>query len=178
MDQANTAPVSLTAHAMSAGLFVRGLANLKTLLTKGEAYAAASGDGDAALIEAQLASDMNTLGVQVHWATEGARLAVARLLGIAAPVPSADAAESFAELKRRIDATIAYLNAVSPRELEAGLSRTIEIQHRGVSKHFTGGQFLLEFAIPSFFFHVTTAYGILRHQGVALTKGDFLGGGA
>jgi hypothetical protein len=160
---------------VSAGLFVRGLANLKTMLTKAEAHAAASGSGDAALIDAQLAADMNSLGVQVHWATEGAKLAIARLLGLAAAVPSENDAKSFADLKQRIDTAITYLSALAPHDLEAGLERVIEMQHRGASKQFSGSQFLLEFAIPSFFFHMTTAYGILRHKGVELTKGDFLG---
>ena len=146
------------------------------MLTKAEAHAAASGSGDSALIAAQLAADMNNLGVQVHWATEGANLAMARLLGVAPPVPSANDAKSLADLKQRIDTTITHLSALSPRDLEAGLERVIEIQHRGASKQWSGGEFLVEFAIPSFFFHVTTAYGILRHKGVELTKGDFLGG--
>ena len=175
MSQANGALSSLTAHDLSVGLFVRGLTNLKGILNKAEAHAGAG--GEAALIGAQLASDMNHLGVQVHWAAEGARISVARLLGVAAPAPSASDAKTFTELKQRIDATIAYLGAVAPRDLEAGLDRPIEISHRGASKQFTGRQFLLEFAIPNFFFHLTTAYCILRHAGVELTKGDFMGGG-
>ena len=177
MSQANGAPSSLTAHELSAGLFVRGLANLKGILNKAEAHAAADAGGEAALIGAQLASDMNHLGIQVHWAAEGAKLAVDRLLGIAAPPTPASDAKSFAELEQRIDAAITYLGAVAPRELQAGLDRQIEVQHRGGSKRFTGRQFLLEFAIPNFYFHLTTAYCILRHAGVELTKGDFLGGG-
>jgi hypothetical protein len=167
----------LSAYDLSAGLFVRGLANLKRMLTKAEAHVAASGSGDAALIDAQLAADMNNLGVQVHWATEGAKLAIARLLGVAAAVPSENDAKSLADLKQRIDTTITYLSALAPRDLEAGLERVIEMQHRGTSKQFSGSQFLVEFAIPNFYFHMTTAYGILRHKGVELTKGDFLGGG-
>jgi hypothetical protein len=98
------------------------------------------------------------------------------LLGVAAPPASASDVGSFAELKQRIDAAIAHLGAVEPRDLQAGLARRIELQHRGGSKQFTGHQFLLEFAIPNFYFHLTTAYCILRHAGVELTKGDFLGG--
>ena len=176
MNQANHAASSLRAFDLSAGLFVRGLANLKGMLTKAEAHAAATGRGDAALIDAQLAADMNNLGVQVHWATEGAKLAIARLLGVAAPAPSANDARSLADLKQRVDATITYLSALEPLELEAGLDRVIEMQHRGASKRYRGGEFLVEFAIPNFFFHMTTAYGILRHEGVELTKADFMGG--
>jgi hypothetical protein len=180
--------MSLNAYDLSAGLFVRGLTNLKSLLTKAEAHAAASGSGEAALLDAQLAAEgrvrgvasdprdlhMYTLAVQVHWAAEGAKLAIARLLG-APPVPAANDEKSFADLHQRLDATIAYLREIAPSDLEAGLDRAIVIEHRRGSMSFSGGQFLLEFAIPHFLYHVTSAYGILRNQGVQLTMGDFLG---
>lgn len=167
----------LSAYDLSAGLFVRGLGNLQGMLKKAETHAADSGREDAALIASQLAVDMNDLGVQVHWATEGAKLATARLLGTAAaPAPAVDDGKRFAVLIQRIEATIAQLSVVSPEVLEAGLGRVIEIQHRGASKRYSGAQFLVEFAIPNFYFHVTTAYAILRHNGVPLTKGDFMGG--
>jgi uncharacterized protein len=181
--------MSLNVYDLSAGLFVRGLTNLKTQLTKAEAHAAANGSGEAALLDAQLAAEgrvrdvasdaptdlhMYTLAAQVHWAAEGAKLAIARLLGAPA-VPAANDAKSFADLHQRLDATIAYLQEIAPSDLEAGLDRAIVIEHRRGSIRFSGEQFLLEFAIPHFFYHVTTAYGILRNQGVQLTMGDFLG---
>jgi hypothetical protein len=159
---------------LSVGMFVRGLGNLKTMLDKAEAHASANGMDPRALLGAQLAGDMNDLAFQVHWASEGAKLAVQRLLGSASP-PAAGDAQSFAELKLRIDATIAELGTVDAGALEAGLARTIELPHRGGSKTFTGERFLTEFAIPNFFFHFTTVYAILRHAGVPLQKGDFLG---
>ncbi|MHA7628990.1 DUF1993 family protein [Corallococcus sp. M7] len=181
--------MSLNAYEPSAGLFVRGLTNLKTQLTKAEAHAAASGIGEAALLDARLAAEglmrgvasdvpadlhMYTLAAQVHWAAEGARLAMAQLLG-APREPAANDAKSFADLYQRLDATIAYLREISPSDLEAGLEREIVIEHRRGSMHSSGRQFLIAFAIPHFFYHVTTAYGILRNQGVRLTMGDFLG---
>jgi hypothetical protein len=181
--------MSLNAYDLSAGLFVRGLTNLKTLLRKAEDHAAASGSGEAALLEAQIAAEgrvhgvatdaltdlhMYTLAAQVHWAAEGAKLAIAQLLG-ASPVPAANDAKSFADLHQRLDATIAYLREIAPSDLEAGLDRAIVIEHRRGSMRSSGGQFLVAFAIPHFFYHVTTAYGILRNQGVQLTMGDFLG---
>jgi uncharacterized protein len=75
----------------------------------------------------------------------------------------------------RLDAALAYLGAIDARDLEGSLDRTIVIEHRGGAMKFTGSAFLLEFAIPSFFFHLTTAYALLRHEGVDVTKGDFLG---
>jgi hypothetical protein len=101
-------------------------------------------------------------------------LAIAQLLG-APSVPAANDAKSFADLHQRLDATIAYLRKIAPSDLEAGLDRTIVIEHPRGSTHSNGSQFLLAFAIPHFFYHVTTAYGILRNQGVQLTMSDFLG---
>ncbi|HEX4340724.1 MAG TPA: DUF1993 domain-containing protein [Polyangiaceae bacterium] len=164
----------MKAFDVSAGMFVRGLGNLKTMLDKAEAHATATGIEPRALLGAQLAGDMNDLASQVHWASEGAKLAVHRLLG-SSFAPAAAAAQSFADLHERIDAALAALRAVDPDALEAGLARTIELPHRGATKTFTGERFLTEFAIPNFFFHFTTAYAILRHNGVPLQKGDFLG---
>src|SRR5206468_6283521 len=95
----------LNAHDVSVGLFVRGLVNLKSMLSKAEAHAAISGMDPLELIDAQLAPDMFKLGVQVHWAAEGAKLAVARLLGVAA-VPATGEARSFAALFQRIEVTL------------------------------------------------------------------------
>ncbi|WP_224367395.1 DUF1993 domain-containing protein [Hyalangium versicolor] len=179
--------MSLNAYELSAGLFARGLTNLKTQLTKAEEHAAASGCGETALLDAQLATEgrgvasaapadlhMYTLAAQVHWAAEGARLAILRLLG-ASQVPAANDAKSFADLHQRLDATIAYLREIAPSDLEAGLDRAIVIEHRRGSMSSNGRQFLIAFAIPHFFYHVTAAYSILRNQGVRLTMGDFLG---
>src|SRR6478735_2903805 len=178
-----------TAYDLSAGLFARGLSNLKMQLTKAEVYSATSGSSEAVLLDARLAAEermsepmrhapndlhMYTLAAQVHWAAEGAKLAIARFLGEPA-VPVSNQAKSFKDLHQRLDATIAYLREIVPSELEAGLDREIAIQHRGGSTRSSGSQFLVAFAIPHFFYHVTSAYGILRNQGVQLTMGDFLG---
>lgn len=158
----------------SVAVFVRGLANLKALLTKGEAHAAATNLDPLELLHTELAPGMYDLLTQAHWAAEGARIAVARLTGASA-TPTTDVSKSFADLHRRIDAVVVSLGTARREDLERGLERTIEIEHRGGSLKFVGEKFLLEFAIPSFFFHLTTAYCILRHRGVQLTKGDFLG---
>jgi hypothetical protein len=179
------------AHDVSVGVFVRGLTNLKAQLTKAEDHAVATGSGEATLLDAQLAAnggvrvpgvpgnasnDLHTytLAAHVHWSAEGARLAIAHLLG--APFgPATTDAKSFAELHQRVDATITHLQDVARSDLEAGLDRTVAIEHRHGSVRSTGAQFLLAFAIPHFFYHVTTAYGIMRNEGVQLTMGDFLG---
>ncbi len=177
------------AYELSAGLFVRGLTNLKSQSRKAEDHAAVTGSGEAALLGAQLAAAGRVRGIandaptdlhlytfadQVHWAAEGARLAIARLLGGSA-VPTSNSAESFADLHQRLDATIAHLEAIAPGDLEAGLDRAIVVEHRGGSTRASGVQFLVAFAIPHFFYHVTMAFAILRSHGVQLTMGDFLG---
>ena len=164
----------IKAFDCSVGIFVRGLTQLKGMLAKGEAHASSHGIEPDSLLTARLADDMYPLAAQAHWATEGAKLIVHRLLGVA-PAPLAEEAKSFVELYERIDAAIAYLGAVDPEALEAGLERTIMLPYRGEPKSFRGDQFVTEFAIPNFFFHFTTAYGILRHHGVPLQKGDFMG---
>jgi hypothetical protein len=177
--------MSLNVYDQSVGLFVRGLSNLQGMITKAEAHAA---DGEAALLNAQLSPEGHfgsasasphdlhryTLAAQVHWAAEGAKLAIARLLGAPA-VPATNEAKTFAELRQHLDATMAHLRQVGPSDLEAGLAQTIVIEHRRGSMTFNGGQFLLEFALPHFYYHLAAAYGILRNQGVELTMGDFLG---
>ena len=164
----------LDAYDASVAVFVRGLRNLKTSLKKGEDHAAARATDPVDLLRARLAEGMYDLATQTHWAAEGAKLALARLVDIAA-TPLAVEPKTFAELYERIDATVASLEANHREDLETGLSRTIEIKHRGGSVSFTGSEFLTQFAIPNFFFHTTTAYGILRHHGVAVTKADFTG---
>lgn len=183
--------MTLNVYDTSAGLFIHGLTNLKTLLQKGEAQLAANGYAEAALLHAQLSAhgresgvvghpnDVHTytLAAQVHWATEGARLAVARLLGAPA-LPEASDERSFADLHQRLDAVIAYLRGIAPHDLEAGSDRVIVLELPRGSLRFHGSQFLVEYAIPHFFYHVTAAYSILRNQGVQLTMGDFLGNSA
>jgi hypothetical protein len=181
--------MSLNAYDVSAGLFIRGLTNLKSQLTKAEDHAAASGIDETALLNTPLAAEGRIddvtsaapadlhrypLAAQVHWAAEGARLAIARLLGVP-DVPAANEARSFSDLHRRLDATIAHLRDIAPGDLEAGLDRLIVVEHRRGTMRASGRQFLLAYAIPHFFYHVTSAYGILRNQGVPLTMGDFLG---
>jgi hypothetical protein len=166
----------LNVHEASVGVFVRGLTNLKVLLTKGEAHATAAGFTPRELLGAELAPGMYGLAEQVHWAAQGAQMAVDRLIGATvAPPVAAEPAKSFEELQGLVDAVLAYLGTVDGAAVEVGLARTIEIAHRGSSTRYTGTQFLQQFAVPSFFFHSTIAYAILRHKGVPLTKGDFLG---
>jgi hypothetical protein len=157
----------LQAFDVSAAVFVRGLTNLKTLLTKGEAH--------GTKITACLVEGMQDLAAQVHWASEGSKLALDRVLGVSHAPAAAPSATTFADLHTSIDGAIAYLEAIDRAALEAGLDRAIELPIRGRMKPFRGDRFLTEFALPNFFFHLTLAYAILRKEGVPLEKIDFMG---
>jgi uncharacterized protein len=157
----------LQAFDVSAAVFVRGLTNLKTVLTKGEAH--------GTKVTASLAPGMQDLAAQVHWASEGSKLALDRVLGVSQAPAAAASATTFADLHVSIDSAIAYLEAIDPAALEAGLNRAIELPVRGRTKTFRGDRFLIEFALPNFFFHLTIAYAILRGVGVPLEKVDFMG---
>ena len=176
-------------YDISAGLFVRGLTNLKAQLIKAENHAEANGISAAELLSASLATESRaltaapsspfdlhayTLAAHVHWAAEGARLAMGRLLGTSLS-PDATVETSFRDLHRRLDATIDHLRSTAPDDIEPGFARTIVVEARGGSTSADGSRFLAGYAIPHFLYHVTTAYSILRRQGVQLTMGDFLG---
>lgn len=157
----------LQAFDVSVAVFVRGLTNLRTLLTKGEAH--------GTKVTASLVEGMQDLAAQVHWASEGSKLALDRVLGVSQAPAAAVGATTFAELHASIDRAITHLEAVDPAALEAALDRAIELPWRGRMKSFRGDRFLIEFALPNFFFHLTIAYAILRNEGVPLEKVDFMG---
>ena len=166
----------ITADA-SITLFLRALTSLQKILSKAEAQAAERNISVPELLDARLgpaAPDMLTLASQVHWVAEGAKRTIERLLG-APSVTTNDDAKTFAELHERIDAALAYVQASSPSDVEAGLSRTIEIEHPRGNMTFTGDRFLSELSIPHLYFHLTCAYAILRTRGIELRMGDLLG---
>ena len=160
----------MQAFDVSVGVFVRGLVQLKEVLRKGEAHGAA--------LTCALADGMQDLAAQVHWASEGSRLALERVLGRSqgAPGPaSCPSATRYDELHASIDSVVAYLQSLDPTDIEASLERSVELPVRGGPKTYRGDRFLLEFALPNFFFHLTIAYAILRKEGVQLEKSDFMG---
>lgn len=159
--------MALTMYHASAPVFVRALKVLKALLEKGEA----SGIGD--LAEARLAPDMLTLVGQVQRASDSSKLAVARLTGLDAPSMPDDEV-TIDDLKARIDKTIAWIETVPASAFDGAEEREVKFQAGPYPLEFTGMSYLLGFAIPNFFFHVTTAYGILRAKGVQIGKLDYL----
>ncbi len=161
--------MSLSMYQASIPLLVRGLENLSAVLEKGAAHPDA-----AALVEARLAPDMFTLAGQVQRASDTAKGCAARLAGIDNP-SFADTETTFAELQERIARTIAFVQAVKPGQIDGTEDKTISFKAGANMMNFTGASYLLIFVMPNFFFHVTAAYAILRHKGVAVGKMDYLG---
>lgn len=152
----------------------RTLSNLATILKKGEVHADAKKIEHAILLNARLFPDMYPLTRQVQIATDMSKGAAARLAGV--DVPKYDDNETtFAELQARIAKTIAFIQSVQPAQLEGSESREVTITVRQTDLKFTGQDYLLKWVNPNVYFHVTTAYNILRHNGVELGKMDFLG---
>lgn len=173
-DKTKDKTMSLSMYELTVPVFVRGLENLSTVLKKGEAFAKANGISEADFVTARLAEDMFPLTRQVQIASDAAKGAGARLSG--AEVPSfADTETTFAELQERIAKTIGFLKSVDAQGFEGSEAKSVELKVGPNQYKFMGKDFLLGFAYPNFYFHITTAYGILRHKGVDLGKMDYLG---
>lgn len=166
--------MTMTMSELSVPVLVRGLTVLGALLDKGEAHAAAAGVAPEALLSARLAPDMLPLSAQVQSACDTAKLAIQRLGGVTGPVFANDET-TFAQLRQRIAATIAYMESVDTAAIDASFGREIQLNWTATGPVFTAQGYLLSFTLPNFFFHVTTAYDILRHQGVSIGKSDYLG---
>ena len=158
----------------SVPVLTRGLTILSTLLEKGEKHAAENGTDEAALVGARLAPDMLPLAGQVQRASDTAKFAAARLTGTEAPsLP--DDETTIDQLRQRCAKTIAYLERVERSGFEDSEQRLVTFGGGANKWTLPGDRYLLTFALPNFFFHVTTAYDILRHRGVPVGKRDFLG---
>jgi hypothetical protein len=155
--------------------FGKMLSNLSTILNKAAAYADAKKIDVSVLLNARLAPDQFHLIRQVQIACDTAKLGVARLTGKVDSAPvHPDTETTLAELQERIKAVQEYLAGVSPEDFSGVEARTVS-QPRWEGKYLTGVEFAIQHAIPNIYFHVTTAYSILRHNGVDLGKKDFLG---
>lgn len=150
------------------------LNNLIGILKKGAAYAEAKNVDPAVLIGFCLYPDMFPLSKQVQIASDIARRGAARLAGVEAPAME-DNETTFPELITRLQETIAFLKTLTPEQIDGTEGKTIELPIRGQTLTFDGQTFLLYFVLPNIYFHVTTAYDILRHCGVEVGKLDFLG---
>lgn len=160
-------------YQASVPVFVRGLTTMSHLLRKGEAHANETGADPASFVEARLWPDMLTLAGQVQRASDTSKMAMERITGTPAPKME-DNEKTFAELYARIDRTIAYIDGFKEAQLDGLETKTIELDLRAFKPTFSGSSYLFTFALPNFFFHVTTAYDILRHKGAPLSKMDYL----
>ncbi len=162
---------TISMYGASIPAFVRALRNLRRVLELGEIE---RGFDPAVLLQSRLAPDMRPLLGQVQMASDTAKNGAARLAGIEAPV-FADDESDFAGLYARLDRAIAYLGTFEPAQIDGAETRPVVLRTPGGEYAFEGLGYLTGFALPNLYFHVTTAYAILRHNGVALGKLDYLG---
>jgi uncharacterized protein len=175
-------PIDLPVNIMEISMYqasippvVRSLRNLINILEKGSAYTEAKKIEPSVLLNARLYPDMFPLVKQVQIASDLTRRGIARLAGQEAPAIE-DNETNFVELSDRLKNTIAYLETFTPEQIDGSETREIILpMGKDRSMTFAGLPYLEYFVIPNLYFHVTTAYNILRHCGVELGKGDFLG---
>lgn len=153
---------------------IRGLRILDSLLDRGRAYADSAGIAHEDMLNARLIDDMMTLTQQVQRASDTSKLAAVRL-GDIPNVPMADEETRFDQLKARIAATIAFLQDVPTDAINGNADKEITLTTGSNQRQFPARDYALQFALPNFFFHLTTAYDILRHKGVPVGKRDYLG---
>jgi hypothetical protein len=164
--------MGLSMFGAAVPVFLQGLAGLDRVLDRGAAHAAEHGMEDAELTAARLAPDMFPLSRQVQIATDHCKGAVCRLSG--REVPSwPDTETSFAELRGRVAKAAEIARSVGPGEIDGTEAKAISLKVGQNMMDFTGQAYLLHFALPNFWFHVVTAYDILRMSGVKIGKGDF-----
>jgi hypothetical protein len=166
--------MTISMYQASVPAFIRALNNLATILEKGAAYAQARRVDDAVLLNSRLFPDMFPLARQVQIATDTARSGAGRLAGMEFPTYE-DKEATFQELVLRIRNTVAYLESLQPAQIDGGEDKTISWQSRSSTKSMQALPYLMNHLLPNIHFHVATAYGILRHNGVEIGKKDFLG---
>lgn len=167
--------MSITMHSASVPMFVRMLTNLSRFIDKAEAHAAAKKFDPAVYLAARLAPDMLPFTRQVQIACDTAKFCVARLGGVDAPKHE-DNEASLGDLKARISKTLTFIQSVPAEQITGTEDKDIHVPRRDGVMVMKGEAYLKHFATPNFYFHVTTAYALLRHYGVELGKADFLGG--
>ena len=150
------------------------LVNLSAILTKAQEHVAAKGMDGKVLIEARLFPDMFPLAKQVQIACDQVKFGLARLASVEAPKFD-DTESTLAQLKERIAKTIAFMDSIQPEQVDGTEAKEIRFSIKEWNFEFVGEQYVLTWIIPNFYFHVTTAYNILRHNGVELGKTDYLG---
>ena len=166
--------MSVSMYDQSVAPLTRMLHNLVAIVEKAQAHVEAEGIDPTAILTARLAPDMLTFMHQIRFVSDTARGAAARLAGVERPA-IADDETTFAEALDRINQTIAYLGEFTPEQFEGADEKTVHLPVGPNTLEFTGKDYLLGFVMPNFYFHVSTAYAILRHNGIKLGKLDYLG---
>lgn len=161
-------------YAVTVPPIIRSLSNLRSILEKAAAHAEAKKIDPSIFVNARLYPDMYALSRQVQIATDVAKGAVSRLAGLEPPKYE-DNESTIPQLLARIDKTVALLESISAEQLDGAEDRTINLPMHDKTITFKGLPYLLDFVLPNVYFHVSTAYGILRHNGVVIGKQDFLG---
>src|SRR3954471_12211654 len=167
-------PMPISMYDASVPRFAHMLGCLSAMLDKAQAHCEAKKIEPAAITAFRLFPDMLPFTRQVQIACDSAKGAAARLAGVELPKHE-DTEQSFAELKSRIAKTQDFIQSLKPAQIDGSEAREVVIKLRGQDTKFQGQQYLQNFAWPNFYFHVTTAYVILRHNGVELGKRDFIG---
>ena len=166
--------MSISMHSASVPIFVRMLGNLLTWLDKAEAHATAKKFDTSVLLASRLAPDMLAFTEQIQIACDAAKFGVARLAGVEAP-KFEDNEATFDELRARVRKTIDYVQSVPAAQIDGSEDRDVTVPRRAGPMIVKGEPYLKQFVLPNFFFHVTTTYALLRHNGVDLGKSDYLG---
>ncbi|MEH2046039.1 DUF1993 domain-containing protein [Nostoc sp.] len=166
--------MTISMYKASIPVSIRTLNNLTNILEKGASYAETKKIDPSVLINSRLSPDMFPLSKQVQIACDIANRGAARLAGIEAP-KFEDDETTFPQLIDRIQKTISHLNTFKPEQIDGSEERAITLEMRDNTLSFEGMPYLFYFVLPNLYFHVTTAYDILRHCGVELAKIDFLG---
>lgn len=166
--------MSLTIHQIATPIYFQMLPALSVNLGKAEDYAKARKFEPEALLKARLYPDMYALDRQVQTACDQAVRAMARLAGLDLP-SFPDTEKTFDELRQRIDKALAYIKTITPAQLDGADTRQIKLVFPSRTVEYSGLQYLTSFALPNFYFHVSTAHAILRHNGLEIGKRDFMG---
>lgn len=166
--------MSIPLSAVAVPVFSQMLGALSGLIDKAEAFASERKIDPKAILESRLSPDMFAFTRQVQIACDFAKGASARLAGVEVPSYADDEA-SFADLKARIVKTLAFISGLDAKAIDAGETRDVTIRLRGEPVTFVGRPYLVHFATPNFYFHVSMAYAILRELGVPVGKADYMG---
>ena len=166
--------MAISMYQASIPQFKKMLGNLSVILKKGEEYAGAKKIEGAVLTGERLFPDMFPLSKQVQIACDQVKNGMARLAGIEPPKFD-DSETTFAELQERVAKTIAFIDGIKPAQVDGTEAKEIKFSIKEWHFEFVGEQYLLTWIIPNFYFHVTTTYNLLRHNGVEIGKADYLG---